>query len=232
MIGQRGIALILALLFTSFLAAVGLGLAVVVFMDRLATGNVKGSVGLLYAADAGIELAAHELARANWQTVLQGGEQATFSDGSPTGVRAIQGGGAVNLTAEANALNCGKSTTCTVAQMNANSDERPWGPNNPQWRLYAYGALENLSAVVRPVPCYLAVWIADDVAEVDGDPQTDGEVEGRGVLRARAVAFGPMGARQAIEAELARVCFGPADEEVCQPGIRVQSWQEVRQLVP
>lgn len=232
MSGQRGIALILALLLTSFLSAVGLGLAVVVFMDRLATGNVKGSVGLLHAADAGIEIAAHELARADWHGVLQGVEQASFSDGSPTSVRAIPGGGAVDLTAETNALNCGKVTTCTPAQMNANSDERPWGVNNPRWRLYAYGAFESLAAVVRPVPCYLAVWIADDVSEGDGDPQADGESEGRGVLRARAVAYGPMGARRAVEAELARVCFGAPGEEICQPGLRVQSWQEVRQLVP
>ncbi|MEY4634993.1 MAG: hypothetical protein RJA55_791, partial [Acidobacteriota bacterium] len=37
MTAERGIALLLALLLTSFLSAVGLGLAVVVFMDRLAT---------------------------------------------------------------------------------------------------------------------------------------------------------------------------------------------------
>ena len=55
---------------------------------------------------------------------------------------------------------------------------------------------------------------------------------GRGVLRVRAVAFGPLGSRRAIEAELARVCAGAAGDEVCQPGIRVQSWREVRQLVP
>ncbi len=229
---ERGIALILALLLTSFLSAVGLGLAIVVFMDRLATGNVKGAVGLAHAAEAGIELAAHELARANWPAVLQGGEQATFSDGSPIGVRAIPGGGVVNLTAETNTLNCGKITACTATQMNANSDERPWGVNNPRWRLYAYGAFENLAAVARPVPCFLAVWIADDPGEVDGEPEADGELEGRGVLRARAVAYGSRGGRQAIEAELARVCFGVAGEEICLPGIRVQSWREVRQLVP
>lgn len=130
----RGIALILALLVTSFLSAIGLGLAVVVFMDRLATGNTRGSVGLLHAADAGLELAAHDLARADWDDVLAGLLRASFADGAPTGVRAAPGGGTVNLTAETNALNCGKSTTCTVAQMNANTDERPWGVNNPQWR--------------------------------------------------------------------------------------------------
>lgn len=232
MSGQRGIALILALLLTSFLSAIGLGLAMVVFMDRLATGNVHASAGLMNAADAGLELAAHHLARANWQAVLAGDEQASFSDGDPTGVRAVPGGGTVNLTAETHSLNCGRTTPCTAAEMDEATDDRPWGVNNPRWRLYAYGALESLPALARPTPCYLAVWVADDVAEVDGEPLVDGEVQGRGVLRARAVAYGPLGARRAVEAELARVCFGAASEEICQPGIRVQSWQEVRQLVP
>jgi hypothetical protein len=230
--GQRGVALILALLATSFLSAIGLGLAVVVFMDRLASGNVRAAAGLANAADAGLELAAHHLARADWHAVLGGGEQASFADGEPAGVRAIPGGGALDLSAETNTLNCGRASSCTAAQMDEATDDRPWGVNNPRWRLYAYGAFESLPALARPTSCYLAVWVADDVSEVDGDPFADGELEGRGVLRARAVAFGPLGARRAVEAELARVCFGVADEEICQPGIRVQSWKEVRQLVP
>lgn len=232
MTSSRGIALILAVLVTSFLSAVGLGLAVMVFMDRLATGNQKGAAALRHAADAGIELAAHALARADWNSVLAGAEQASFSDGAPGGVRAIPGGGAVSLTAETNSLNCGNATSCTGAQMDAVSDERPWGANNPRWRLYAFGPLENLTQVARPAPCYLAVWIADDSRERDGDPSTDGEDEGRGVVRVRAAVFGALGSRHAVEAELARVCYRVAGEEICQPGIRVQSWQEVRQLVP
>ena len=232
MTDHRGIALILALLVTSFLSAIGLGLAAMVFMDRLATGNVRGSVALLHAADAGIELAAHTLDRADWDEVLAGREQATFSDGPPSGVRDIPGGGAVNLTAETNTLNCGQAAACSDAQMAANSDERPWGLNNPRWRLYAYGPLERLAALARPTPCYLAVWVADDTRERDDDPLADGAEAGRGVLRVRAGTYGPLGSRRAVEAELARVCSPVAGEEWCQPGIRVQSWQEVRQLVP
>ena len=232
MSSQRGVALILALLATSFLSAVGLGLAVMVFMDRLATGNMRGSVALLHAADAGIELAAHDLARSDWNAALGGLAQASFSDGTPTGPRAIPGGGAVNLDAETNEINCGSASTCTAAQITANTAARPWGVNNPHWRLYAFGPLESITALARPTQCYLAVWIADDVGEEDGDPRLDGEVHGRGVLRVRAVAFGPSGSRRAIEADLARVCSGSGNEEVCRPGIRVQSWREVRQLVP
>lgn len=232
---ESGVALILVLLLTSFLSAVGLGLVLVVFMDQLASGNHRGSVGMLYAADAGIELAARDLALAgDWNGVLNGTERGSFTDGAPTGVRGVPGGGAVNLTGETNLLNCGKRSACTSAQMNANSRERPWGRNNPRWRLYDYGPFQRLATLTRPVQCYLAVWVADDAREEDGDPAADGvEAEpGRGVMRVRAEVFGPAGGRRAIEAELARVCRQRDGEEVCGPGIRVQSWQELRELLP
>ena len=66
MSSQRGIALILVLLVTSFLSALALGVALAVFLDRLAAGNLRGSIALLYAADSGIELAARDLARQDW----------------------------------------------------------------------------------------------------------------------------------------------------------------------
>jgi hypothetical protein len=232
---QSGLALILVLLVTSFLSAVGLGLALVLFMDQLASGNHRGSVAMLYAADAGIELAARDLARLdNWNAALDGSTRGRFTDGAPTGVRAIPGGGAVSLTGETNLLNCGKRTPCTPLQMDANSRERPWGANNPRWRLYAYGPFQELVNAARPVQCYLAVWVADDSREEDDNPAADAEVDepGRGVVRVRAEVFGPRGARRAIEAELARVCRRQDEGEDCLPGIRVQSWQELRQLLP
>ena len=232
---ERGVALIMVMLVTAFLSALGLGLLLAVFMDRLATGNMSASIGLLYAADAGIELAARDLALAsNWSDVLSGAERAAFTDGAALGVRAIPGGGVVDLTAATNLLNCGKLTACTSGQMAANSTGRPWGVNNPHWQLFAYGRLEDLGGLARPTPCYLVVWIADDGREQDGDPLVDASEEGQpghGIVRVRAEAFGLMGSRRAIEAELARVCPG-GDDEDCLPGIRVQSWQELRRPVP
>jgi len=232
---ERGIALVMVILFTAFLSAIGMGLALAVFMDRLATGNMAGSVAMLYAADAGIELAAHELAQVNdWSTVLSGAQQSHVTDGAPIGVRALPGGGAVDLTASTNQLNCGKSTTCTNAQMNANSKERPWGVNNPRWRLFAYAPMQQFAQLQRPVPCYLAVWLADDAREQDGDPSTDEPLSGNpgyGIVRVHAETYGFAGVRRAIEAELSRVCPGGGDGG-CQPGIRVQSWQELRQVLP
>ena len=231
--GERGIALIMVVLVTTFLSALGLGLMLAVFMDRLATGNMTGSVSLLYAADAGVELAARELARAGDLDAVLAGAHSDFTDGAAAGVRGIPGGGAVDLTAVTNQLNCGKATDCTTAQMNANSKERPWGINNPRWQLFAYGPMQQFTQLVRPAACYLAVWIADDVREQDANPLIDAPDDkspGHGIVRVHAEAYGFAGSRRAIEAELARVC--PDGVGACLPGIRVQSWQELRQGLP
>lgn len=233
--GQRGIALIMVVLVTSLLSALGIGLMLAIFMDRLATGNLAASVALLHAADAGIELVAHDLAGGvNWDDALSGAVRGSFTDGTPGGVRGIPGGGAIDLTTATNQLNCGKPTLCTPEQMNANSPDRPWGANNARWQLFAFGPLEQLGELLRPAPCYLVVWIADDGRERDGNPLQDAEdvgQPGHGIVRVHAEAFGVSGSRRAIEAELARVCPG-GDPYACLPGIRVQSWQELRQVVP
>jgi hypothetical protein len=232
--GERGIALIMVVLVTTFLSALGLGLALAVFMDRLATGNLAGSVAMLYAADGGVELAARELGRAaDLDAVLGGGQRSAFTDGAPGGIRNLPGGGTVDLTARTNVLNCGKVTPCTPAQMNANSNERPWGANNPRWQLFVYGPMERFAEIARPAACYLAVWIGDDVREQDGNPSVDAVASdaGHGIVRVHAETLGAGGSRRTIEAELARVC--PADlAPACLPGIRVQSWQELRQVQP
>jgi len=234
MSGQRGIALIMVVLFTAFLSALGLGLLLAVFMDRLATGNIIGSVAMFYAADAAIELAARDLAAApDWDAVLTGATRSSFTDGAAGGTRGLPGGGVIDLTAATNLLNCGKTGTCTAPQMNANSRERPWGANNPRWQLYAYGPLEQLAPLSRPASCYLAVWIADDGREEDGDPGSDASDldPGHGIVRVHAEAFGAGGSRRLIEAELRRACRGEG-VGACLMGIRVQSWQELRQSVP
>ena len=236
---DRGLALVLAIVVTSFLAAIGLGLALIVMTDRLATGNMRGSVAMLYAADAVIELAARDLSQLqDWGTALSGAARSTFTDGEPSGLRTIPGGGSVDLAEATNRLNCGRATPCTDADMDANSRERPWGANNARWRLYAFGPWGNLGPLgktvqfARPADCYLLVWVADDGREADGEPLSDAGVNepGHGILRLRAEAYGAAGARRAIEAELDRRCHPEAPG--CLPRIRVHSWQEVRQAVP
>jgi hypothetical protein len=114
------------------------------------------------------------------------------------------------------------------------SADRPWGADNPYWRLFLYGPLPTFAPYRFAGPVYVLVWVADDGREVDGNPEQDGmaETPGHGVLRVRADAFGRSGARRAIEAELVRVCRPDAASTRCLSGIRVQSWRDVRQAVP
>jgi len=231
---ERGIALIMVILFTTFLSAMGLGVLLAVFMDRLATGNMTASVAMLYAADAGIELAARDLAQEkDWDAVLSGSRRGSFTDGAAGGPRALPGGGSVDLTAATNMLNCGKPGNCTASQLNANTHERPWGANNPRWQLYGYGPIDRLGPLLRPAPGYLAVWLADDGREQDGDPGSDAsdEESGHGIVRIHAETFAAGGAKRVIEAELARACRGEG-VGACLAGIRVQSWQELRLSIP
>jgi hypothetical protein len=231
---SRGVALLLAIIVMSFLTAIGLGLALIVMIDRLATGNLRGSVAMLHAADAALELAAHDLLRLeDWNEALTGAARSVFADGEPSGARSIPGGGAVDLTATTNHLNCGRSAGCSAADMDANTTDRPWGANNARWRLYAYGPLGNIVQFSRPADCYLAVWVADDGLEEDGDPSADAPeaAPGHDVLRIRAEAYGPAGMRRAIEAEVERRCLDAAPAG-CRQGIRVHSWKEVRIAVP
>lgn len=230
---DRGIALILVILVISFLVAIGLGLALMMVMDRLASGNFRGSVALLYAADAALELAVRDVAQlGDWDLALAGVARGRVVDGDDSGVRAIPGGGEIDLSAAAHQLNCGRPAVCSDAQMSANSRERPWGPNNARWRLFASGPSGNFVQFSRPIPAYLAIWVADDGREEDGDPERDAPpgAPGHGVIRVRVDAYGPLGARRSIEAELARLCLDAA--EACRQGTRVQSWREVRQAVP
>jgi hypothetical protein len=234
MTDHKGIAVLIVILLVAFLSARGMGVTLAFFMDRLAAGNMSSSMAMLYAADAGIELAARELAQVGeFDAALSGAAIGAFADGAPAGVRSIPGGGTIDLTAATNALNCGQINDCTDAQMNANSNQRPWGTNNPRWKLFVYGPMTNVAPLVRPAMCYLAVWIGDDGREQDGDPSVDSNenAAGHGIVRVHAEAYGFGGLRRAVEAELVRVCpLGP--DQPCLPGIRVQSWQELRQALP
>ena len=135
--------------------------------------------------------------------------------------RELPDGSRLNLRQATNMLNCGSIENCTAAQMTAMTNDRPWGTNNPQWKLYAHGPISDLlpTAVIN-APTYVVVWIADDPSENDGNPLKDGDPvpnctppandpyacanPGRGVVSMFAQAYGPSGVQRALEVTLAR----------------------------
>jgi hypothetical protein len=232
---HRGSALVVTLLAMGLFSTLAVGLALSASVGRAVAANYEEAMALANACDSALELAARELAAIpDWNEVLGGDRSSPLVDGPP-GERRLAGV-VIDLEAMTHALTCGRASLCTDAQVHAMTIERPWGANNPRWRLFAYRPSPAMPAMPRTsVPTYVVVWIGDDARETDGDPSRDGAgagQEGRYVVRARVEAFGYRGGRHAIEAELARVCTGDGEAEVCVPGTRVQSWRAVSGSLP
>jgi Tfp pilus assembly protein PilX len=215
---ERGIALIVSLMAMLLLTALGMSLMLTTTTETMITGNYRDGVEAMYAADAGIERTMQDLLTVpDWNTVL------ASADGVTAGVTssfmapglsvALDDGRVLDLVKATNSANCPQvspptTTPCSISQMNLSTMERPWGNNNPRWRLYAHGPVsEFVPTGTINSSFYIVVWVADDPSESDADPTRDGADAtnlGSGVLQLRAEAYGPSGARRIIEATLAR----------------------------
>jgi hypothetical protein len=205
---EKGIALIVALMSMMLLTALGLGLVMTTLSETMITSNYRDGGEAMYAADAGIERVMQDLLTIpDWNRILQGSVQSSFVDGSPSGTRRLPDGTSLDLTGKTNMLNCGVTATCTSTQMAAWHPDRPYGANNSRWRLFAYAPLaEIIETGTILSPMYVAVWIADDQGERDGNPEVDSATgsPGAGVLLLRAEAYGPQGSNSIIEVTIAR----------------------------
>jgi hypothetical protein len=128
-----------------------------------------------------------------WNDILSGTAQSGFVDGNMTATKTLPGGGTMTLC-------CGTNTA--TAQLLAETDTlNLWGANNPQWKLFAWGPLTDMLPNDQiDSPMYVAVWVADDPAETDGNPSADVN----GTLTLHAEAVGPSGTRKVIEVTVAR----------------------------
>lgn len=217
-------ALIVVLLAMTLLAALGLALALTTSTETRVAASYAWSAQTFYAADAAIERAVHEVSLVtNWNDVLGGASVSTFVDGA-AGSRSLPDGTRLDLNRETDRLNCGHSP-CSMVDLTTSTADRPWGANNPIWRLYAYGPLgDSNPRRLNESAAYVIVWVSDDPLETDGQPLVDGDEAagvnpGRGVLQLHAQAYGPAGALRIVEVTLQRVAMG----------VRVLSWRELRQ---
>jgi hypothetical protein len=228
---ERGVALILVLLVMMTLSALSMSLAVMVSTESRVAANYRDGIEVLYGAEGALERALPDLAAApDLNAVLAGATTSSFIDG-PAGVRRMPDGTFTDLRALTSTVNCGRPV-CSDVDLDEVRDERPWGPNNPRWQLYAYGRLTadpSTTLGAGGAWVYAAVWVADDPSETDQDPFTDGgpstlpgaedeDNPGRGRLALTAHAYGPNGTRRVIEATVSRG----------EQGFRVLSWREIR----
>lgn len=219
---DSGLAIVFVMLAMMLLSALGVALALTTASERQVSSSYGTGMEVFYAADAAFERVIHDLSlAADWNAVLGGG-LSTFVDGSSS--RMLPDGSLLNLAQATDLVNCGRSP-CSLADMQATTATRPWGSNNPIWRVYASGRLADVSpASAIDSNVYIVVWVADDPLETDGQPLADGDSTngpnpGAGLLQVLVHAYGPLGTRRAIEATLRR------DDS----RTRVLSWREVRQ---
>lgn len=217
---ERGTAMVIVMALATLVSAVLIGVVVSSSTDlTIATAFVRGAEADA-AADAAIARAVVDLAGLpDWTPVLDGTVTSTFTDGLASGVRTSPGGVFVDLDLVPGLATCGHPPPCSEAERTAVTGARPWGANNPRWRLFAWGPL----AAMVPTPttpsptAYLLVMVADDPAEADGNPDRDESAPGAGagLLRLRAEAYAPAGARRVVEVLVARSPVG---------GVRVLRW--------
>jgi len=186
---EQGVALIIALMASMLLTALGIALVMVTNTETQITANFRNGQEALYAADAGVERVVQDLLLVpRWNDILTGTMTSAFMDSTSTPY--LPGGGIqVNLT------------TATAQLQSETDSANLWGANNPVWRLYAWGPVTNLlpNATIDSW-MYIAVWIADDPSEIDGDPLSDTN----GVMTLHSEAFGPAGTRKVVEVTVAR----------------------------
>jgi Tfp pilus assembly protein PilX len=223
---EDGIALMVAMMAMLLMTALGVALVLTTSSETIIAGNYRNSGEALYAADAVLERAIDDLLTVpDWNSLLTGSVQSAFIDGAPSGARSLPDGSTIDLTQALNMANCAKVTTCSTTDMDTVTTERPWGPNNPRWQLYAYGKMSSLMPTDSvDSSYYVIVMVGDDPSETDRNPLQDGITPclntvptsngasppvwscnpGTGVLAMRAEAFGPRGAHKVIELTVAR----------------------------
>lgn len=185
------------------MSAAGLALILATSTETMIARNFSEGTAAMYAAEAVAVKGLADLAlESNWTEVVGGSVRASFFDGSGAGMKTLSDRSTIDLTAIVNAWNCGKPTTCSDADMDRVSAERPWGDNNPRWRVYACGSLADLALSASPF--YVVLLVADDALETDGNPLVDGAGPGHDVLLLRGEAFGPGGTHSVVELTVAR----------------------------
>jgi len=256
--GEKGAAMILALMAMLVMSALGAALLVAAATESRIARNFRNSTEAFYAADAAIEYSVGELqSTADWTALLAGIARSSFADGSPHGRRRLADGTAIDLDRLVNIANCGRFTACPDSAMDAVTPERPWGANNQRWQLFAWGPLGGVMPGAIASSFYVVVLVADDPSECDDNPMIDGGPmvscppgsaanPGAGVLTLRGEAFGPFGSHKVIQVTVARIKIDDGDGQsregvdtgddsavsynsvVGQAGVRILSWRELR----
>ncbi len=136
---QQGSALIIALMAMMLLTALGAAVVMVSTTETRISGNYRDSQEALYAADAAVERVVQDLLLIpRWNDILNGTSQSDFTTGAMTAAITLPAGRTMTLC-------CGANTA--TGQLQTDTDTlNLWGPNNPQWKLFAWGPARHHAA--------------------------------------------------------------------------------------
>lgn len=197
---DAGAALVVALLLTLLMAALGVGLVELASTERSIAANFRTSQQARYAADAAVERSLVDLRPLpDWSGVLAGSTASSFRD--TTLAPTLATGRLLDIPAE------------TAALQRVSDARHALGADDPVWRLFAYGPLDALVSSGPPSAAYVVVWVADDRTETDGNPAADSN----GVVLLVARAWAGRAVRT-IEVALAKPPGGAA-------GVHVLVWR-------
>ena len=204
-------ALIATLMAALLLVALAGVLAPLSMIETAVGVNHRRAVQALYAAEAALELAVAELGSLpDWSTALNGSTRSAFRDATLAPV--MPDGARIDLAAISAGLRADGAGATSAGR-------------GLDWRLFAHGRLGAWTPVPAGYgPWLVAVWIADDAA----DPNPDSGLDGNDAIVAHAAAFGPRGARRAVQATLVRQAVTPPPPAPMPTRVRLASWSVVR----
>jgi hypothetical protein len=218
---EDGVALVMVLVANTLLLALGGALVTLTMTEARIVTHYRDSMEVFFAADGVVEHVVSGMRTViDVDALLNGSIASAFVDGAPEGTRTV-GNAILELDALTNVERCGSTARCDEVAMDAITEERPSGRNNPRWQLYAHGSWGDLIETAPGGPqVYVVAWVADDPAENDSDPLRDGAegAPGHGAIALRVHAYGARGERRVIDAVITGVPGSP----------RVTAWTERR----
>lgn len=202
---ELGAALVLTLVVIALVAGLGGALLLVMSMETAVQAHHQHVQAVRQGAESGLACAVAELRRAaDWTLVLSGGP---LPDGACLAAASLPPPWPGSVPLDVAAL--------TAALQSATGTRYGITPDTPRWMLWIVGAAP--AAAGQSFPPVVLVWLADDVEDGDGDPAADTN----GTVWVRSEAWGPAGARIALEAIVRR---GPDGD----PPAAVAGWRAVR----
>jgi len=211
---EGGTALVAAIVLVLLLSAAGLGLALTAALEPAIARHFETGGAALAVAESALVLAGHDLVgTADWTPVLNGGWIPSLLEPASDATVVSSSPRVITVGTLTNRATCGRDAPCGDGDVAAVTEDRPWGLNNPRFRLLGILRGGHLAPEPSMSPYLAVVWAGDDPAEADGNPLVDGGAApagplglppGLGRVVLRAEAFGPGGAHRALQAVLER----------------------------